>query len=202
MNKGFGTSRRRYLVEMVCQQDINDSNSSINKQGEDDLLEDNEKDCFSSNELLTDNVFLQPVQPSRDEFDDNDADSTYQAEKLSSDTASGILMQQETEPPEETGLEINQEIHEEKKRQNSGLPYTRRYGQTFVKKIMRTAVEKAMSSRAHLGSPNKRETATPTIKLPPDDVNFAIEHIDSFPNAPTHWCRKDTTKIYLESILN
>ncbi|KAF2890904.1 hypothetical protein ILUMI_15269 [Ignelater luminosus] len=160
MNKGFGTSRRRYLVEMVCQQDINGSNSSINKQGEDDLLEDNEKDCFSSNELLTDNVFLQPVQPSRDEFDDNDADSTYQAEKLS------VIRL------------------------------------TFLKNIMRTAVEKAMSSRAHLGSPDKRETTTPTIKLPPDDVNFAIERIDSFPSAPTHWCRKDTTKIDLESILN
>lgn len=68
-------------------------------------------------------------------------------------------------------------------------------------KMIRTAVIKANRGVGEILSPDKRGRHIPGNK---DEgrINFANEHIDSFPAVPSHWCRKDTKKIYLESILN
>ncbi|KAL4706389.1 hypothetical protein ACJJTC_004159 [Scirpophaga incertulas] len=69
-------------------------------------------------------------------------------------------------------------------------------------KMVRTALEKARRGAGNIPSPDKRGRHTPSNKLKTDSVKFANDHIDSFPKVPSHWCRKDTKKNYLESKLN
>ncbi|KAB0790124.1 hypothetical protein PPYR_15557 [Photinus pyralis] len=69
-------------------------------------------------------------------------------------------------------------------------------------KMVRTSVEKSARNAAGIPSPDKRGRHTPANKHAEDEIVFAINHIDSFPRVPAHWCRRDTKKEYLETILN
>lgn len=69
-------------------------------------------------------------------------------------------------------------------------------------KMMRTALTKANRSIANVPSPDCRGKHPPGIKLPQNVITLTEKHIDSFPTVPAHWCRKDSNKVYLESILN
>lgn len=69
-------------------------------------------------------------------------------------------------------------------------------------KMVRTALKKAHSGVGQIQSPDKRGRHPPGIKHTDDRNEFADHHIDSFPAVPSHWCRKDSKKIYLESKLN
>ncbi|CAG9760244.1 unnamed protein product [Ceutorhynchus assimilis] len=68
--------------------------------------------------------------------------------------------------------------------------------------MLRTAMEKANRNVAGIPSPYKRGKHDPGVKHNNDTITFAEYHIDSFPRVPARWCRKDTKKEYLESILN
>lgn len=69
-------------------------------------------------------------------------------------------------------------------------------------KMVRTALSKCQRSEATVLSPDKRGKHPPGRKLPEEIRESIEEHINSFPTVPAHWCRKDTGKVYLESILN
>lgn len=69
-------------------------------------------------------------------------------------------------------------------------------------KMTRTALAKSERNVACINSPDKRGHHPPGNKLSTETVQFAEEHINSFPRVPAHWCRKDSTKEYLEPILN
>ncbi|CAF4948439.1 unnamed protein product [Pieris macdunnoughi] len=69
-------------------------------------------------------------------------------------------------------------------------------------KMVRTALKKARRGVGNIPSPDKRGHHIPCNKFSEDNIKFANDHIDSFPKVPSHWCRKDTKKIYLETILN
>ncbi|KAJ0174387.1 hypothetical protein K1T71_010533 [Dendrolimus kikuchii] len=69
-------------------------------------------------------------------------------------------------------------------------------------KMVRTALKKARRGVGNIPSPDKRGHHTPSNKFDENNMKFAHDHIDSFPKVPSHWCRKDTKKIYLETILN
>lgn len=43
---------------------------------------------------------------------------------------------------------------------------------------------------------------TPKIKISDADKNKVEEHIKSFQTIESHYCRKDSTKAYLEGMLN
>ncbi|CAF4946081.1 unnamed protein product [Pieris macdunnoughi] len=68
--------------------------------------------------------------------------------------------------------------------------------------MVRTALKKARRGVGNIPSPDKRGHHIPCNKFSEDNIKFANDHIDSFPKVPSHWCRKDTKKIYLETILN
>lgn len=53
----------------------------------------------------------------------------------------------------------------------------------------------------HLGG-DKKIGRTPHNLTAPDDVNFIMDHINSFPCVPSHYCRKDSKREYLGSELN
>ena len=67
---------------------------------------------------------------------------------------------------------------------------------------MRVALEKANRSDIDVPSPDNRGRHPPGIQLPEDQINLMDQHIDSFPAVPAHWCRKDSSKKYLEGILS
>ena len=69
-------------------------------------------------------------------------------------------------------------------------------------KMMRTTLEKSNRSEMCVPSPDNRGKHPPGIKLNENQIGLMDEHIESFPVVPAHWCRKDTSKKYLESILN
>ncbi|CAB3222579.1 unnamed protein product [Arctia plantaginis] len=68
--------------------------------------------------------------------------------------------------------------------------------------MVRTALYKKRRSVAEIASPDKRGKHSPGIQLPDVLVEHANSHIEYFPTVPSHWCRKDTKKVYLEPILN
>lgn len=68
--------------------------------------------------------------------------------------------------------------------------------------VVKTAVDKYCRSPSSMQSPDKRGRQAPAIKLPVSVVDFAKAHIDKFPRVPSHWCRADTTKVYLEANIN
>lgn len=69
-------------------------------------------------------------------------------------------------------------------------------------KMVQTAMKKARRSVGHIPSPDKRGRHIPGNRFSSDDIQFANQHIDLFPAVPSHWCRKDTKKVYLEPTLN
>lgn len=69
-------------------------------------------------------------------------------------------------------------------------------------KMVRTAIEKARRGVCEIISPDKRGRHVPSNKYDNLKIQFAKDHIDMFPAVPSHWCRKDTKKIYLEPTLN
>lgn len=69
-------------------------------------------------------------------------------------------------------------------------------------KMVRTALSKARRGVGNIPSPDKRGHHTPSNKLNRDDMKFANDHIDSFPKVPSHWCRKNTKMVYLETTIN
>lgn len=68
--------------------------------------------------------------------------------------------------------------------------------------MVRTAIEKARRGVCEIISPDKRGRHVPSNKYDNLKIQFAKDHIDMFPAVPSHWCRKDTKKIYLEPTLN
>ena len=69
-------------------------------------------------------------------------------------------------------------------------------------KIIRTALSKRDRQSGGITSPDKRGRHTPWNAMPEATKQFALNHIDSFPRVPSHYCRKDNKKVYLEAILN
>ena len=51
-------------------------------------------------------------------------------------------------------------------------------------------------------SPDRREKNTPPNKTLDDDSAFVKSHIESFPAAKSHYCRKNSHRKYLNSTLN
>ena len=51
-------------------------------------------------------------------------------------------------------------------------------------------------------SPDRRGKASPKNKTSPEDRQFVKAHIDSFPAVESHYCRKRTSRKYLDSDLN
>lgn len=69
-------------------------------------------------------------------------------------------------------------------------------------KKVRVALSKSSRSAITMPSPDKRGTHRPHNKLSNDTIAGVNEHIDLFPRVPSHWCRRDTSKEYLEPNLN
>ena len=68
-------------------------------------------------------------------------------------------------------------------------------------KMVRTALVRRVEEWV-IFHPLTRGHHRPSNKLDAEDIKFANNHIDSFPKVPSHWCRQDTTKVYLETALN
>jgi hypothetical protein len=56
-------------------------------------------------------------------------------------------------------------------------------------------------SGIHLAE-DARKDRKPHNLTPEEDVEFVMNHINSFPRVPSHYCRKDSTREYLGSELN
>lgn len=60
-------------------------------------------------------------------------------------------------------------------------------------------------NRGHAGSyvgADNRKGKIPANKTSLEDTKFVKEHIDQYPRIESHYCRKDSKKIYLDSDLN
>lgn len=66
----------------------------------------------------------------------------------------------------------------------------------FVRGIIRKRNEQ------NIIEPDKRGRHPPGLKRPDDKRMFIIDHINSFPRVPSHYCRKDTNKEYLPGDMN
>ncbi|CAG9772289.1 unnamed protein product [Ceutorhynchus assimilis] len=69
-------------------------------------------------------------------------------------------------------------------------------------KKIRVALAKSGRSTIRAPSPDRRGRHVPSNKLPENAIMAMNNHIDSFPGVPSHWCRRDTSKEYLEANLN
>lgn len=69
-------------------------------------------------------------------------------------------------------------------------------------KMVRTSLSMYNNSMSGIIKDDQRGKASPPSKYSDDTMNLVLQHINSFPRVPPHWCRKDTKKEYLESILN
>lgn len=68
----------------------------------------------------------------------------------------------------------------------------------FVKYTMQNV---SPTTGVHLGG-DKKIGQIPHNLTSPDDVKFIMQHIDSFPRVPSHYCRRESKREYLGSELN
>ena len=68
--------------------------------------------------------------------------------------------------------------------------------------MIRVALAKSGRSTIRAPSPDRQGRHGPSNKLPEVAIVAMDNHIDSFSRGPTYWCRRDTSKEYLESQLN
>lgn len=64
--------------------------------------------------------------------------------------------------------------------------------------MTRIALEKEKRSTSGSLSPDCRGRHEPANKLSPNDFAAIHEHLDLLPKVPAHWCRRDTSKIFIE----
>lgn len=69
-------------------------------------------------------------------------------------------------------------------------------------KRVRVIMEKLQRSESRTVSPDRRGKHEPGIRISSERMKLVNEHIDKFPRVPSHYCRKDSSKIYLETMLN
>ncbi|CAG5075385.1 Protein of unknown function [Cotesia congregata] len=78
--------------------------------------------------------------------------------------------------------------------------------QFFVKTVdisdkkVRIMMDKEKRSTSGSLLPDRRGHHEPVNKLSGEDVNRIRQHLSLLPKVPTHWCRRDSSKVYLERI--
>lgn len=70
-----------------------------------------------------------------------------------------------------------------------------------TKMVQYTMQNTSPLSRFHMTVDNRKGRRAHNV-TPPEDIDFAKKHIDSFPRVPAHYCRKDSKREYLSSELN
>lgn len=71
----------------------------------------------------------------------------------------------------------------------------------ITEKRVRTVMGKLVDGNV-VPESDKRGRHLGKNKLPGSVISHAVEHIESFPRVPAHWCRANTKKEYLEATLN
>lgn len=73
---------------------------------------------------------------------------------------------------------------------------------SISEKRVRVVMEKLLRSASRTASPDRRGRHEPGIKISSKTLRIVNEYIDKFPRVPAHYCRRDSSKVYLETMLN